>query len=58
MLSSGQEFDEKLLDNMSSRGSSSPVEKIKIFLFLPDPILPDWLKILHLSQPKNVHIEL
>ena len=32
--------------NMSSMWSSSPVGKIKIFL--PDPILVGWLKILHL----------
>ena len=35
---------------MSSRWSSSPVGKIKIFLFLPDPILVGWLKILHLTN--------
>jgi hypothetical protein len=50
MLSSGQEFDEKLLD-------SKHVLKVifkanrqnKDFLFLPDPILPGWLRILHLK---------
>ena len=41
---------------MSSRCSSSPVGKIKIFL-LPVPILPAWLKILHLNDFTNLNLQ-
>ena len=50
MLSSGQEFDEKFLDSKHVlKVYFKPSRKNKIFVFLPDPILPVWLRILHLK---------
>ena len=54
MLSSGQEFDEKFLDSKHVlKVYFKPSRKNKIFVFLPDPILPVWLRILHLIGSKN-----
>ena len=51
MLSSGQEFDEKFLDSKHVlKVNFKPSRKNKDFVFLPVPILPGWLKILHLSR--------
>ena len=52
MLSSGQEFDEKLLDSKHVlKVIFKPSRKYNDFSFLPDPILLCWLKILH-----SIHI--
>ena len=49
LLSWGQEFDEKFLDsNHVLKVYFKPSRKNKDFVFLPVPILPGWLKILHL----------
>ena len=49
-LSSGQEFDENFLDSKHVfKVYFKPSRKNKDFVFLPDPILPGWLKILHLN---------
>ena len=50
MLSSGQEFDEKFLDSKHDlKVYFKPSRKKKYFEFLPLPILPVWLKFLHLG---------
>ena len=51
LLSSGQEFDEKFLDSKYVlKMYFKPSRKNENFVFLPDPILPVWLKILHLIR--------
>jgi hypothetical protein len=51
LLSSGQEFDEKFLDSKHVlKVYFKPSRKNKDFVLLPVPILPGWLKILHLKQ--------
>ena len=51
LLSLGQEFDEKLLDSKHVlKLIFKPSRKNKDVLFLPDPILNVWLKILHLIE--------
>ena len=51
MLSSGKEFDEKFLDSKYVlKMYFKPSRKNENFVFLPDPILPVWLKILHLIE--------
>ena len=53
MLSSGQEFDEKVLDSKHVlKVIFKPSRKNKDLLFLPDPILAGWLKIVHLIHSK------
>jgi hypothetical protein len=50
LLSSGQEFDEKILDSKHVlKVYFKPSRKKKYFVFLPLPILPVRLKILHLN---------
>ena len=49
LLSSGQEFDKKFLDSKHVlKVYLKPSRKNKDFVFLTVPILPGWLKILHL----------
>jgi hypothetical protein len=49
LLSSEQEFDEKFLDSKHVlKVYFKPSRKNKDFVFLPVPILPGWLKVLHL----------
>ena len=51
LLSSGQEFDEKFLDSKYVlKVYFKPSRKKKYFVFLPLPILPVRLKILHLIE--------
>ena len=51
MLSSAQEFDKKFLDSKHVlKVYFKPSRKKKYFSFLPLPILPVWLKFLHLSR--------
>ena len=50
MRKSGQEFAKKLLDSKHVlKVIFKPSRKNKDFVYLKDPILPVWVKILHLS---------
>ena len=55
LLSSGQEFDEKFLDSKHVlKVYFKPSREKKYFGFLPLPILPVWLKFLHLKLPASI----
>ena len=57
LLSSGQEFDEKFLESkhvLNFKVYFQPSRKKKYFVFLPLPILPVRLKILHLNWDVSV----
>ena len=60
MLSSGQELGKKLLDSKHVlKIIFKPSRQNKdFFLFLPDPILPGWLKILQLRKKKKCPFEI
>jgi hypothetical protein len=54
LLSSGQEFDKTFLDSKHVlKVYFKPSRKNKDFVFLPVPILPGWLKILHLKDKSS-----